>query len=130
MSELAALDPQVSAALDELLGLLGQNETIKKYQLLAAKIEKSTELAELEEAIKVAQKETVNFAHYGKIQAAKVEKAKADALTATFNAHPLVVAYRDSLYEANDLLQYMTGLIEERVNLELTGGDGENATKD
>lgn len=125
----AALDPQVGAALNTLLQLLGDNDTIKSYQLLAKRIKNNARLAELEEQIKIAQKEAVNFDHYGKVEAARAARTKADELTAEFNTNPLVLAFRESLYEANDLLQYLTGLIEARVNEELTGGIRDDATK-
>ena len=36
-----------------------------------------------------------------------------------FDEHPLVVAYREQLIEANDLVQHVTALIQYRVNEEL-----------
>ncbi len=113
------LPAEVEEKLQELLALLGENEVIVHYQQLAEKVKNNQELKDLEEAIKVAQKETVNFGHYGQINAAKHAKEKADELTEKFNHHPQVVAYREALYEANDLLQYLTSLIQERVNEEL-----------
>lgn len=113
------LPVEVEEKLQELLALLGQNEVILHYQQLAKKVKNNQELQELEEAIKVAQKETVNFGHYGQINAAKEAKKTADELTEVFNQHPQVIAYRKALYEANDLLQYLTGVIQKRVNEEL-----------
>ena len=45
-----------------------------------------------------------------------------------FDEHPLVVAYREQLIEANDLVQHVTALIQYRVNEELEGREL-NATK-
>lgn len=119
------MDPQVELALEKLLELLAENEVVQTYQKIAQQVEHHLELKKLEEDIKIAQKEAVNFAHYGKLEAAKQAKQKADALTEKLNQHPLVKEYRQALYEANDLLQYMTCLIEEKVNdaLQSKGSD-------
>lgn len=113
------MDPKVQLALEKLLGLLEENEVVRAYQAVANQVDHHPELKELEEKIKIAQKEAVNFAHYGKLEAAKQAKLEADRLTEALNQHPLVKEYRRTLYEANDLLQYMTLMIEEKVNAAL-----------
>lgn len=113
------LEPQVIKALEALVNCLSQNEVVLHYQKLDRQVQKNQEIKDLEEKIKYYQKETVNFAHYGKMNAAKEAKEKADALTNQFNEHPLVVSYRKALYETNDLLQYVTGEIEVAINEEV-----------
>ena len=95
------LDAQSNKELEKLLHLIGQDEVIQRYQ------------------IKAAQKDAVQFAHYGKPTAEKEAIQRADAKTKEFDEHPLVVAYREQLIEANDLVQHVTALIQYRVNEEL-----------
>lgn len=117
--EKKAIEPQVQASLDELLHLLNQSEIIQSYKEIEARISGHEGLHELTEAIKVKQKEAVKFAHYGKPEAEKHAIKEADALTAQFDEHPLVIRYRQKLIEANDLLQHVTNLLEEKINVQL-----------
>ncbi|KAF1297839.1 hypothetical protein BAU15_08010 [Enterococcus sp. JM4C] len=112
----------VKAALDKLSELLDGNEVIQRYKELKARVEKNAYLDELVEQIKQAQKDAVQFAHYGKPEAERVALKEADRLTTEFNQHPLVLAYREQLIEANDLVQHITDLIQRNVNKELEGG--------
>lgn len=54
---------------------------------------------------------------------------EADRLTKEFDQHPLVIAYREQLYEANDLLQHLTTMIQKEVNAALEADEvtGEGA---
>lgn len=124
------LTPELADLLQQLTTKLGENELITRYQSLAKQVAEHQKLQALEEEIKAAQKNAVNFEHYEKPAAAKAERVRADQLTAEFNNHPLVIAYRESLYEANELLHYLTRLIEEQVNRELTEGSDRHAAKD
>ncbi|MGX7199551.1 YlbF family regulator [Enterococcus nangangensis] len=124
------LTPELADLLQQLTTKLGENELITRYQSLAKQVAEHQKLQALEEEIKAAQKNAVNFEHYEKPAAAKAERARADQLTTEFNNHPLVIAYRESLYEANELLHYLTRLIEEQVNRELTEGSDRHAAKD
>ncbi|GAA2914695.1 YlbF family regulator [Enterococcus pseudoavium] len=106
----------VKAALTHLTALLKENEVIVRYQQLQKKVAENDALQELEEGIKTAQREAVQFAHYGKPEAERAALKKADQLTEEFNQHPLVLEYREQLIEANDLLQHLTTLIQKEVN--------------
>lgn len=68
------------------------------------------------EGIKQAQKDAVLFAHYGKPIAEKAAIANAEQLQAEFDAHPLVIHYREVLLEANELLYYVTNFIQSELN--------------
>ncbi|GCF95774.1 hypothetical protein NRIC_36650 [Enterococcus florum] len=109
-------EPEVQRALDQLTTLLQDNEVVQRYQNVKARIDQNTAVHTLEEAIKQAQKEAVHFAHYGKPEAEKQALKRADELTKQLEEHPLVIAYRESLSEANDLLQHLTGLIQKEIN--------------
>ena len=99
---------------------------IVRYQELQKRVAENDTLQELEEGIKAAQKDAVQFAHYGKPEAEREALKEADRLTKAFDEHPLVVAYREQLYEANDLLQHMTTMIQKEVNAAL---EEEESTK-
>ncbi|MGM0123064.1 hypothetical protein IGI37_000430 [Enterococcus sp. AZ194] len=111
----------VQAALDKLSELLADNEIIQQYQALKERVEKNEHLATLVEQIKQSQKEAVQFAHYDKPEAERVAIKEAARLTEEFNQHPLVLAYREQLVEANDLVQHLTDYIQRRVNKEIEG---------
>lgn len=111
-----ANEAAVEAALSHLTALLGKNEEIIRFQQLQKRVEENETLQELEEGIKAAQKDAVQFAHYGKPEAEREALKEADRLTKEFDQHPLVVAYREQLYEANDILQHLTTMIQKEVN--------------
>ena len=112
-------DENIDAELAKLLELLEHNETIQKYKQIESRVKNNEKLTQLVEEIKRAQKDAVQFAHYGKPVAEQEALRRADALTAQFDEHPLVVAYREQLKEANDLLQHITSLIQRGINDQL-----------
>ncbi|MDB1678181.1 MULTISPECIES: YlbF family regulator [Enterococcus] len=101
---------------DKLMEQLSLNEVIIRYKELEMKVQQNHYLTQLTEEIQKAQKEAVNFAHYGKKEAEKEAIARANELTKTMDQHPLVLAYRHQLVEANDLLQHLTKMIQEEIN--------------
>lgn len=119
MMEPSILDKEINEELLKLLALIGEDELVQHYQQLEKKVQASQKLADLVEQIKAAQKDAVQFAHYGKPEAEKAAIQRADAFTKEFDDHPLVVAYREQLKEVNDLLQHVTDMIQYRVNEEL-----------
>lgn len=112
-------DKNIEAELEKLLQLLDQNETIKRYKEIEERVNNNEKLTQLVEDIKEAQKDAVQFAHYGKPEAEKEAIKRADELTAQFDEHPLVLAYREQLAEANDLLQHITAMIQRGINDQL-----------
>ena len=125
-----ANEAAVDAALSHLTALLGENEVITRYQQLQKRVAENDTLQKLEEDIKAAQKDAVQFAHYGKPEAEREALKEADRLTKELNQHPLVIAYREQLFETNDLLQHLTTMIQKEVNKALEAeestGEGEN----
>ncbi|MBO0466890.1 YlbF family regulator [Enterococcus plantarum] len=112
-------DKEINEELTKLLTLLGEDELIQRYKELEEKVQNNEKLTGLVEQIKAAQKDAVQFAHYDKPEAEKEAIKRADELTKEFDEHPLVVAYREQLMEANDLLQHVTDMIQYRINEEL-----------
>ncbi|GGC96913.1 RicAFT regulatory complex protein RicA family protein [Enterococcus wangshanyuanii] len=112
-------DKKINEELMKLLALIGEDELIERYKKIEEKVQNNEKLTELVEQIKAAQKDAVQFAHYDKPEAEKAAIQRADELTKEFDEHPLVVAYREQLMEANDLLQHVTDMIQYRINEEL-----------
>ena len=106
----------VRVALETLLEKIGKNEVIEEYKQIAQKVDQHEGLKNLVEEIKQHQKDAVQFAHYEKLEAEKEAIRLADAKQKAFDEHPLVIAYREKLIEANDLLQHVTFLIEQNIN--------------
>ncbi|OJG78339.1 hypothetical protein RV10_GL001573 [Enterococcus pallens] len=95
---------------------MAENDVIRRYQTLKARVDENTSLHTLQEEIQQAQKDAVQFAHYGKPAAEKEALKQADSLTDQLNQHPLVTAYREQLGEANDLLHHLTSMIQTEIN--------------
>ena len=112
------LDAQSNKELEKLLHLIGQDEVIQRYQAIEEKVKKNKKLTELVEEIKARKKMRFNLLTMAN-QLLKKAIQRADAKTKEFDEHPLVVAYREQLIEANDLVQHVTALIQYRVNEEL-----------
>lgn len=121
-------EPEVQQALEELLDLLSEHETIRAFKKIQAKARNNQHLKELEEAIKAAQKDAVQFAHYHKPEAEKAAVLRINELNKEYAEHPLVVAYREKLIEADDLLQYVTKQLQRQVNQAIEEGET-NASK-
>ncbi|WP_071130440.1 YlbF family regulator [Enterococcus timonensis] len=109
------IDPPVAEILAELLAKLKEHELVENFQEIAATVENQPEIAQLEENIKTAQQEIVNFDHYEKPEAAARAKKQADEYTRTLNNLPQVQEYRVRLSDANDLLQGITTIIQEKM---------------
>lgn len=112
-------EEDVKKSLEVLLEKIGTNEVIKEYQKIAQKVDQHAGLKALVEEIKQHQKDAVQFAHYDKPEAEREALRLADQKQKEFDEHPLVIAYREKLIEANDLLQHVTYLLEQQVNQDL-----------
>ncbi|MDH6363777.1 cell fate (sporulation/competence/biofilm development) regulator YmcA (YheA/YmcA/DUF963 family) [Enterococcus sp. PF1-24] len=115
-----AEEPAVEAALKKLNQELEKNQIIHQFREIEQRVAENQRLTELTAEIKAAQKAAVSFDYYEKPAAQKQALAEADRLTAEFDNHPLVVAYRERLLEANDLIQYLTKRIQQEMNEQLT----------
>lgn len=115
-------DQKIQLSLEQLNQLLADYPAIKEFQEIQKQAKQNPRLLALEEEIKQAQKEAVQFAHYGKPEAEKEAIRKIDALTQEYNQHPVVQLYRESLAQANELLQYVTQTIQRNVNQAIEEG--------
>ena len=89
---------------------------MKDYRQIARKVANNSRLQDLEEKIKAAQQEAVQYAHYGKPEAEKMALIKVENYQKEYENHPLVIAYREKLILANDLLHFLTDNISQNVN--------------
>jgi cell fate (sporulation/competence/biofilm development) regulator YmcA (YheA/YmcA/DUF963 family) len=117
-------DEAVKRSLDQLLTLIEQDANIREFKQIEALVQADPQLHALTEALKEAQKEAVQYAHYGQMKLSEQANAKADALKAEFEENPLVQEYRLRLSQANELLQQVTRLIEDGVNEKIEGLEG------
>lgn len=109
-------ETMIQSEVDQLATLLKKNETIKKYQELETKVKQSHYLNQQTEALKQAQKDAVQYAHYGQKEAEKEAIKRIEVLTQAIDEYPLVSAYRRQLIEANELLQHLTQMIQNEIN--------------
>lgn len=109
-------EPVLDQVFYKLLEKLAHHDTIKEYRKLEHQIGEHDGLQRLVDDIKAHQKEMVRFDHYDKPNAYKEAKRLADEKQQQFDNHPLVIAYRESLVEANDLLQHVTNRLQKKVN--------------
>lgn len=122
-------EPAVTAALNELVQALAENEVVKDYRQIAAKVANNPRLKELEEKIKAAQKEAVQYDHYDKPEAQKAAISAANEYTKEYENHPLVISYREKLALANDLLHFITENISQDVNQTLESHNEQEKTE-
>lgn len=128
MEEQLAKEPQVAQELAALQRLLSDHPIVQEFQEIQARALQNQGLLELEEALKQAQKEIVQFEHYEKPEAKKAAEQRYASLTNEYEQHPLVVAYRQALLQADELLQYVTTEIQKKMNKAIEE-DETNASK-
>ena len=63
------------------------------------------------------------YQYIDKIQAYKKSSKSAQVIEKRIKHHPLVDDYATKLEDVNDLVQYITGELEEKVNLLLETGE-------
>jgi cell fate (sporulation/competence/biofilm development) regulator YmcA (YheA/YmcA/DUF963 family) len=106
----------VAQELAELQQLLAQHPVVQEFHTIQQRAQNNPKLQTLEEAIKQTQKEIVQYEHYDKPEAKKDALRRVAELTQEYDQHPLVVAYREVLQEADELLHYVTTEIQKQVN--------------
>lgn len=105
--------------LETLASLIRQHEKVQAYQAVRARLEALPELNQLVEKMKSHQQDAVFFQKIDKKAAHQEADNRAMKLQREIEQLPLVQDYRSKLQDANDLLNYITKTIEERVNEEL-----------
>lgn len=115
---------ELEQALNTLKSALNKHESVEEFKLAQAKIKELPDLALLSGKMKAFQQEAVLYDKIGKPKAASQSANQADQLEHRLSDLPIVADYREKLQDASDLLQYVTKSIEEKVNEELTHGQG------
>ncbi|MFD1671758.1 YlbF family regulator [Agrilactobacillus yilanensis] len=110
--QLQALEPNIAEALAVLDAALVAEPIIEDYQKIEAQVLNSPHLKELQADLKKAQRDIVIYQKLEKPKAAKQAAMKADTLKQSIERDPLTIAYRQSLYEADEILEHITGLFE------------------
>jgi polar amino acid transport system ATP-binding protein len=102
--------------LNSLVEMLKTNEVIVRYQEAEESIEDNRALEQLVETIKSKQKEAAAFEHYAKPAAAEKTAAELAGLNKQLKESIAVQQYRDALWDANELLENIIGIIQRGVD--------------
>lgn len=105
-----------------LLASLSQQKVVKDFQRAEKALLARPDLENLVRQMKTYQQEAVLFDKIQKPQAQKQSAQTADQLARDLNALPLVQDYRQKMQDASDLIHYVTGAIQDKINEELTDG--------
>ncbi|MGV9051579.1 YlbF family regulator [Lactococcus lactis] len=112
---------------DDLVDLLVEKikslDYVKDFQQAETALMANQELFKAQEEMKALQKEAVLYQKIDKIQAYKKTSQSAQVIEKRIKHHPLVKDYATKLEDVNDLVQYITGELEEKVNLLLETGE-------
>ena len=111
------MDKKTNDVLQKLITEVTQQTAYTQFIEAKEKIN-NKEITTLIEDIERTQKNSVHLNHYEKKQAFMQNEEKVDQLYQQLETNPIVQEYRECLMEANDLLQYITGYIEEKINEE------------
>lgn len=112
-------------ALEQLRNKVSDIDYVQEFQRLEALIKSDKEIWTQEEKMKDLQKEGILFQKIDKHQAYETTMGEARAIEEELNANPLIRQYRSKLEDVSDLLQYITGELEDRINNSLQLIDGE-----
>ena len=112
---------------DDLVDLLVEKikslDYVKYFQQAETALMANQELFKAQEEMKALQKEAVLYQKIDKMQAYKKTSQSAQVIEKRIKLHPLVEDYATKLEDVNDLVQYITGELEEKVNLLLETGE-------
>ena len=98
---------------------LAQLDYVKEFQKVEAKLQADAELFEAQKKMKDLQKEAILYQQIDKMQAFKETSQTAQKIEKRLKKDPLVEQYFLKLQDVNDLIQYVTGEIEQKVNIAL-----------
>ncbi len=134
MTELYTKDDIIKKA-HEIAHMIANTEEVDFFKRAEAQINENQFVREKMASLKSLQKQAVNFQHYGKEKALKLIDEKIEKIEAEIDELPIVVEFKQSQGDVNDLLQLVSNSIANRVTdeiVETTGGDvlrGETGSK-
>ncbi|MCF6410649.1 RicAFT regulatory complex protein RicA family protein [Pseudalkalibacillus salsuginis] len=117
---------QVIEKAEELAKMISSTEEVDFFKKAEEKINENDKVQKLIGKIKMYQQEAVNLQHYQKHEALKRVEDKLASLHAEVDAIPIVMEFKQSQTDVNDLLQLITSTISNTVTNEIireTGGD-------
>lgn len=120
---LAQLDPAVRSALEDLDAAIAKHSVIADYQKIERQVLNNGHLTQLQDELKAVKKDIVTFQKIDKPKAAAAAKAKADQIEQALANDPLTIAYRQSLYEADEILEYITQRLETQLQTTMAEKD-------
>ncbi|GGH81917.1 cell fate (sporulation/competence/biofilm development) regulator YmcA (YheA/YmcA/DUF963 family) [Pullulanibacillus pueri] len=110
----------------ELALMLAETEEVDFFKRAEEAINQNEKVQQIIKRIKLLQKESVNLQHFQKHEAYKRNEQKIDELMKELDEIPVVQEFKQSQTDVNDLLQYISITISNRVSDEIikaTGGD-------
>jgi len=110
------IEGPAEAELNGLIEILKKNEVIIRYQEAEENIQGNRALEQLVETIKSKQKEAAAFEHYAKPAAAAKTAAELAQLNKQLEESIAVQQYREALWDANELLENVIGIIQRGVD--------------
>lgn len=116
MEKRPEIEKKVDEELDKLIALLQKKEEIIRYQQMEKEVQENDWLDELVETIKDKQRDLVNFEYYEKPEAYQATLKELDRLNKELDENITVKAYKDSLWEANEVVQLLFSKIEAAAN--------------
>lgn len=103
-------------AVARLTALISQLDYVQDFQKVEGKLQANQALFSAQQEMKRLQKEAVLYRQIGKMQAFKETSQAAQKIEKSLKKDPLVEQYFAKLQDVNDLIQYVTGEIERKVN--------------
>lgn len=103
----------------QLIAELNECSSVKKFQKAEQALQSEQELFAAQEKMKSLQKEAVLYQKIGKMQAFKETSRAAQQIELKLKNNLLVENYLVKLQDVNDLIQYVTKEIEQKVNAAL-----------
>lgn len=119
----------------EIAHMIANTEEVEFFKRAEAQINENQLVREKIASLKSLQKQAVNFQHYGKEKALKLIEEKIEKIEKEIDDLPIVVEFKQSQGDVNDLLQLVANSIANNVTdeiVESTGGDvlrGETGSK-
>lgn len=110
----------------EIAHMIANTEQVELFKKTEAHINENTKVREKIASLKSLQKQAVNFQEYDKERALGIIEKKIEQIENEINEIPLVIEFKQSQNDVNDLLQLVSNTISNRVTdeiIESTGGD-------
>ncbi|MDW0109156.1 RicAFT regulatory complex protein RicA family protein [Sporosarcina aquimarina] len=110
----------------EIAHMIANTEQVELFKKTESHINENTKVREKIASLKSLQKQAVNFQEYDKERALGIIEKKIEQIENEINEIPLVIEFKQSQNDVNDLLQLVSNTISNRVTdeiIESTGGD-------